>query len=275
VDSKDHPILLTESPLNSEANRGKMTQIMFETFNVPAMYAAIPQLLSLYSTGRTTGLVLDIGDEVTTVVPIFEGYALRHAVTRLEFGGHHLTDFLGKLLVDRGFSFGESEKHIRGLKETVSYVSSSFAQDLANTNPQWMNRLDKTYTFSDGQSIVVGKERFQCGEILFNPKSVGIESPGIHEAAYQSIMKCDADIRKKLFKNIVLSGGTGQLPGLVERLQQELGLVWNSDVKVIRRDGSVWIGGSILASLPTFQTTWVTRADFDEMGPSVVNKKCF
>lgn len=171
-------MLLTEAPLNPRQNRDIAAQIFFETFNVPAFFTSVQAVLSLYSSGRTTGIVLDSGDGVTHAVPVFEGFSMPHAVRRIDLAGRDITDHLQLLLRKAGHNLHTSaEKEVvRTIKEKTCYLALNPAKEEKDQSGAW-----EEFRLPDGKVIQLGTERFLAPEILFNPELVGQEYPGVHQ----------------------------------------------------------------------------------------------
>ena len=256
-----------------------MTQIMFETFKVPAMYVITQSVGSLYASGRTRGLVFDAGRNVCYAVPIYEGYAISHAILHLNFGGRDLTEFMFKMLSDHSYSFLTHADFdiVRDIKEKLCYVALDFEQEMQTAASS--SSPGKNYELPDGKVITIGNELFRCPEALFQPSFLGMESAGIHETTYNSIMKCDVEMLSNLCANTVLSGGSTMFPGIADRMQKEITKLLaprSTRVKVIpSTKHSSWIGSSSLASLSTFQQMWISKQEYEEFGPAIVHRKCF
>jgi centractin len=280
--SEDHPVLLTEAPLNPRSHRDKAGEIFFETFNAPALFVSPQATLSLYASGRTTGVVLDSGDGVTHCVPVYEGFTIPNAITRMDVAGRDVTEYLLLLLRKAGYVFHTSaEKEVvKALKEQACYVAF---------NPTKEERLEldhhasgQTFTLPDGTNIELGPERFRAPEILFKPSIIGLEYSGAQHCIVDSVFKADLDIRKHLLSSIILAGGSTMFPGYGDRMLAEVKKATpksvGHSVKIRinappNRDQLTWVGGSILASLAAFKSMWVTKQAYEEHGASILHSR--
>jgi len=279
VPQEERNILTSDSPLSPKMNREKMTQIMFEKFNVQGLFICIRPILSMYCVGKTTALVVESGDDVTHIVPINEGYYFPYSITKSKLGGKNVTNFLtDKLSKKTNYqSINELKKLSKIIKEKFCRVSLNYEEEL--NDPKF---IEKQYKLPDGNELKLEKELFICPEALFDPNLIGEEIPGIPMQMYNSIMKCENDIRKDLYSNIILAGGNTLLNDFHERIHQEIQCLAPTSVlpklKIIaqnERKYTAWIGGALIAGLQNFQANWVSHAEYQEAGPQIIHRKCF
>ncbi|NXE81909.1 ACL7B protein, partial [Cochlearius cochlearius] len=275
IQPEDHAVLVSVPPLCSTTDKERYAEMMFEGFHVPAIHIAYQSRLSMYSYGKTSALVVESGHGSSHVAPIYEGYVMRGVTGRVDYAGLDVTRYLMKLLNESGNMFTEYQLNVvQALKEKCCYTSLDLTQDLSL--PVQKQQMD--YELPDGHLVTVGKERFLCAEALFKPALLGSQQPGLLQLTLTCLEKCDADVRKKMVENILLCGGSTMMKGFADRFQMELASMCPSDNLIIaaspQRTSSVWTGGSILASLRSFQDLWVYRSEYEERGASCIFKKC-
>jgi len=303
---EDHYFLLTEPPLNAPENREFTAEVMFETFNVPGLYIAVQAVLALAASWTSkqvsertlTGTVIDSGDGVTHVIPVAEGYVIGSSIKHIPIAGKDITGFIQQLMLEReGSSIPSADRFevARRVKEQYCYVCPDLVKEFKRYDQEkdkWIKTLTeaernnkKPFTYD------VGYERFLAPEIFFNPDiySSDFLTP-LPKVVDDTIQSCPIDNRRGLYKNIVLSGGSTLFKDLGKRIQRDLkrtvdlrikrseqlsgGLIKSTpvDVNVITHPMqryAVWFGGSMLASTPEFYKVCHTKAQYDEVGPSI------
>lgn len=283
-------ILLTEAPMNPKENRRRMMETMFETFGLDAAYVQVQAVLTLYSMGALTGLVIDSGDGVTHAVPVVDGFSSPHLTRRLNVAGRHITAYLTELLTRRGYSFNKSADFdtVRQIKEKLCYMAFDFRQEVRLARETTCTCED--YRLPDGRIIRVGAERFTAPEALMNPSLLGVEAPGMAEMAFNCIQDSDIDNRVSLYGNIVLSGGSTMYAGIASRMERELRQLYLDRVLRGEREGlrrlklrvedpprrrhMVFSGAAVLADIMREQDEfWISRAEWAE-DPHRAMAKC-
>ncbi|RLN72038.1 hypothetical protein BBJ28_00026692, partial [Nothophytophthora sp. Chile5] len=288
------PVLCVSSPAGPKKQQERMAQLMFESQKVCGFYFMQQCVLSLFASGRTRGLVVEVGHGSSHAIPIFEGYALPHAAVHYNAGGMDISHRLHMLLSKRGMSFHSFPLHtIDEIKETSCAVGSS-------TNQHSQHQAEdgsKPFELPDGTILQVDRHTQTApAEVLFKPQELGDDHPsrptqGLHECAAASIAMCDKDLQKDLFGAVVLAGGSTMLPGFSRRFQEELQAVTqrpgSGSVNVVpdpvvrergynsQRKIAAWVGGSMFASLSTFRDIHITKQEWEEYHEAILDRKCF
>uniref|UniRef100_A0A8C2I4P8 Zgc:101810 n=1 Tax=Cyprinus carpio TaxID=7962 RepID=A0A8C2I4P8_CYPCA len=289
INPPDCKVLLTEPPLNPLKNRQKIAEVMFETYKFHGIYIAIQAVLTLYAQGLLTGVVIDSGDGVTHICPVYEGFSLPHLTRRLDIAGRDITRYLIKLLLLRGYAFNHTAdfETVRMMKEKLCFVGYNIEQEQKLANETSV--LVESYTLPDGRTIMVGGERFGAPEALFQPHLINVEGVGVAELLFNTIQAADIDTRSEFYKHIVLSGGSTMYPGLPSRLEREikqlyLERVLKGDTEKLskfkiriedppQRKHMVFMGGAVLANImKDKESFWLSRAEYEERGLKVLDK---
>ena len=331
-DAAERPVMWCESAWTTNEERAKLSALLFDKFNVPAIFFARQSVLSSFAAGKPSALVVDVGGAFSSVVPVYDGYVLSNSVRRSRAAGEAVTSNYRRFLSDAGVNLvpanqvaskqpvGESEPAVWTPRTTYPavldpsysrYLQGQLVEDLKVCVSRFHsltydeNKLGKIPTtpheMPNGYNANYGLERYKGPEVVFNPAefdfgrhiaggegaphpppSTSIDSSsGLGKLMRESIDACDVDVRSHLWMNIVIVGGTTLIKGFKERIENELQLhvPAGTRFKVVsmtshERLFGPWIGGSIYASLGSFQQMWVSKAEYKEHGVALLAKRC-
>jgi actin-like protein 6A len=283
---QEFSFLLAEDNLHNRVQRERIAQIFYETFDVKNLFFSKNAVLSCFATGRSTALVLDSGATLSEATTVHDGYALGKSNKRCNFGGEALTNELGRYIeeelnVQLGLRNGRASYAAYHRQQLLRTIKEAVYKTEENSQPNELGQPQTTVDFElpDRQTIKIDKSRLP--DPFFSSYGQDIAYRGLHHLLNDNINLCDIDIKKELYNNVIVTGGNSLLGGFVPRLQQKLAeVVTPQKCKLIsfpfpiERRFSAWIGGSILASLSSFQGFWVGKQEWTEFGPSILEKKC-
>jgi actin-related protein len=262
VSPDDHPIFMSQPLFSPHASNEKMTELVFETFNSPGFFMSPSSVLALFSSGRTSGTVLDSGFQETHCIPITDGYKLPHASQRVCFGGKNTTENLMKKLKEKNLPL--SIETVNDIKEKMCFVYHDQQE-----------KVERIYSLPDGNLIKLEHELMDITNLIFH------ENSSFHDLIYSSIRKCEPDIERDLYSNILICGGNTMFKGLGEdiysRMSTMVSIQTEKYMKFVPCDRmhSSWIGGSISSSLSSFQSMWITPDEYEEKGAQIIHMRCF
>lgn len=279
VNASDHPVFIADSPLTTSYMREKMAEMMFETFDVPALYVKDTAALSMYCTGLATGVVVESGHASTYTCVVHEGRTLKNTIPKTFYSGKDVTKYLSCMLSGhkQDTVTVDIEPFAKDMKEQFCFVSQDYKVDLLAA--QSSDVFEAKYYFPNGEFVTLNRERLVPAESIFRPNIFNCNCPGIHAQIVRTLKLAEPNIRKCACANIVLSGGNTMFPGFNHRLQIELDKIMPSVLKstVVEYPDqfyAAWTGGSKMAASETMTSEWITREEYDSIGSAVVKIKC-
>ncbi|EGR31582.1 hypothetical protein IMG5_106340 [Ichthyophthirius multifiliis] len=293
-------ILIIDSPLNSKEYKKQIADILFDDMKVNSVLFQNSSTLSLFSTGETTGLVIESGHSQTTCIPVFEGFPILHAFQHTNLAGQKITEILKEVKyiyyffflintyiikeLNKASSITVTDAIYKSIKETMCNVARDYHIDLNNDN---ISLEEKSYELPDGNILdITNTMKYKPPEILFNPSIIGDNSMSINQMIMDTLGRCDNEFQEELLRNVVLCGGSSLFKGFLQRIEKELisqvpSHIQRKDINFIQnshRRYSAWIGGSMLGSLSTFQSLAITKNEYEENSEqklTIINKKVF
>ncbi|OHT12430.1 Actin, cytoplasmic [Tritrichomonas foetus] len=282
ADPAEHPAFFVDAidgVSYCREQREKIAQIMFEKFNTPSLYFQASDTLTLLSAGRTSGIVLDSGEGITSITAIFDDYKIPQSFQHNKIGGYTLTSYLMKKLNKDQILFHQpSERLIANeIKESMTYVAADYEAELQRSRTT--DEVKRDFACPDGRVLKLNELRFKVPEFMFKPKIWGCEMKGVHQLIFDSIMKADVHCRRTLFENICIAGGNTMFEGFKERLQSEIQKLAPASINVKvyapeNRHNAAWIGASNLSALAQFPKMVITKSEYTEDGPQAITRKC-
>uniref|UniRef100_A0A915B150 Actin-related protein 3 n=2 Tax=Parascaris univalens TaxID=6257 RepID=A0A915B150_PARUN len=305
AEPEDHFFLLTEPPLNTPENREFTAEIMFESFNVPGLYIAVQAVLALAASWQSrdisqrslTGLVVDSGDGVTHCIPVAEGYVIGSCIKHIPIAGRDITYFIQQLLREREPSIPSDQSYevAKAIKERFCYVCPDILREFTKYDTdgaKWLKTYEGVNNVTKKPFVVdIGYERFLGPEIFFHPEFANPDfTTPISETVDTVIQQCPIDVRRGLYENIVLSGGSTMFKDFARRMQRDIKRISDArlavseelsggrlkpkpiDVQVISHKMqryAVWFGGSMLGSTAEFYQVAHTKEEYMEKGAGI------
>jgi actin len=277
VKPENHNVFITESLFNSNKERQEMAEVMFEKFSIFNIHIEPQPVMTLYSTTKTSGLIVESGEGMTQIVPIFEGYLVKNGIRANNLAGNMVTKHFLKSIDNRLKPFNLSNPMLiaKKIKEKYSQVKIDDKYISSDRNQS------ESFELPDGNFIEIKNEKFDIPEILFDPSNFDLDLQPIQQMIADSIKEVDLNLRNSFLNNIVLGGGNTMINNFPERLKKELNNIYKfsdekNSIKINAQNErmySAWIGASVVCSISNFQHMWISKNDYEEEGANIINKK--
>lgn len=279
IDPTEHPILFTYNINVPDSQNQKIAEIMFEKYNFPGIYFQPSDKLTLLACEKTTGVVLESGDGVTSISAIYDNFLVKQSVKMSKVAGSSLTSYMISKMNKDEMKFHTSSDILvaRDLKEKVCYVTENYEQEQKNNEENGKTK-ETTFKYPDGQVLKLTDLCFKVPEFLFHPHVLGLDATGIQTLLSESVLACDAHMQPELLQNICLGGGNTMFTGFSKRIENEMKKVFPDNqigiVTTKQRGFEAWLGGSILCQHSSFLKKIIPKNVFNEEGPTVISRRC-